>query len=79
MAGNLIFSTPIHANNTSGSYASSSFCEFHLPHHMDDLTLSGLKEFFKAREHHAKDFNTVTLDFGHVYGVNPKTRNQIHY
>ncbi|PON38110.1 hypothetical protein PanWU01x14_314800 [Parasponia andersonii] len=53
MAGNLIFSTPVHAKL----------------HHMDGLTLSGLKEFLKAKEHHAKDFNTVTLGFGHVQGV----------
>ncbi|PON73278.1 hypothetical protein TorRG33x02_250140 [Trema orientale] len=40
-------------------------CNYQL-RHKDCLILSLLKEFLKAREHHAKDFITMTLDFGHV-------------
>lgn len=36
---------------------------------MDGLTLSGVKELLKAREHHAEDFITLTGDSGHVWGA----------
>ncbi|GMN39779.1 hypothetical protein TIFTF001_009001 [Ficus carica] len=38
-------------------------------HHVDGLTLSGVKELLKAREHHAEDFITLTGDSGHVWGA----------
>lgn len=45
-----------------------AFCIYQL-HHVDGLTLSGVKELLKAREHHAEDFITLTGDSGHVWGA----------
>ncbi|POO03783.1 Endonuclease V [Trema orientale] len=38
-------------------------------HHVDGLTLSGVKELFNVREHYSEDFVTLTGDSGHVWGA----------
>ena len=45
-------------------------------HHVDGLSLSGVMELLKAREHDAEDFIPLTGDSGRVWGV---VRDQIAF
>ncbi|KAL5558294.1 hypothetical protein UlMin_034505 [Ulmus minor] len=42
-------------------------------HHVDGLTLSGVKELLKAKEHHDEDFVTLTGYSGRIWGVAMKS------
>lgn len=50
------------------SLTSYIICNYQL-HHVDGLTMSGVKELLKAGEHSAKDFITLTGDSGRTWGM----------